>query len=217
MKNFIEFVNEEYDTRRTQRGNTGKVYEDTGKHLSNIIEPGSSILSLGAGLTHTSEALKRGLGSRHEKTEIHDMEPNPENRTTPPKYTSSDQIPSNRYHAVVCHNVVNVLPRKERDALMATAFDSVKPEGSIIIGSRPFKGDIANTKNVEPGPERGSVFVIGKNSRTYQKGFDGSELEEYAKSIADRFGHKVEVRRLPGIGKNSVHIKVLKKGKTNKK
>lgn len=217
MKNFIEFVKEEYDTRRTQRGNTGKVYEDTGKYLSNIMKPGSSILSLGAGLTHTSEALKRGLGGHHEKTEIHDMEPNPENRTTPPRYISSDQIPFNRYHAVVCHNVVNVLPRKQRDDLMATAFDSVKPGGHIIIGSRPFKGDIANTKNVEPGPERGSVFVIGKNSRTYQKGFDGSELVDYAKSIAARFGHKVEVRRLPGIGKNSIHVTLLEKGKSNRK
>lgn len=217
MKKFIQFVNEQNDTRRTQIKTTAPTYEKTGNYLRDLIGNGSKVLSLGAGLDHTSPALKRGLGSEHGKTEIHDMEPNPENRTTPPRYTSSDQIPSNAYCAVVCHNVINVLPRKERDDLMASAFDSVREGGHIVIGARKFKGDVENTKNVEPGPERGSVFVLGKNSRTYQKGFDGSELEDYSRQMANRLGHEVEIKKLPGIAASSVHIEVLKKGKPKRK
>lgn len=54
--------------------------------------------------------------------------------------------------------------------------------------------------------EGGEVF------HSYQKGFDGNELKDYAEQYAQKHNHTVSVKRLPGIASNAIHIHVIRKG-----
>lgn len=219
MKTFRQLLNEyDNDTLSTQLkgGNTG-TYRKTGAHLSGLLQPKSSILSIGSGAASNAEALSSGLGQDHGHT-IHEQEPNPGKRSTPPKYTQMDgsDIPSNSYDVAVHHNVLNVVEPHIRNAVMDTSFRTVKEGGHIIIGTRANKGDVSTIKNFEPAEEEGAKWVKktrkgGGVFHSYQKGFDGNELKEYAEKYAKDNGHTVEVKRLPGIAGNAIHIKVLKK------
>lgn len=213
MKSFKQYLAEAEtrinNTRRTQVQSTGSTYEKTGQYLKNIIPAKSKIISIGAGLDHTKHSLVRGLGKGHV---VHDHEPNPENRKTPPEYTSADQIPKNQYNVAVSHNVLNVVEPKVRDSVMKSLFDSVKSGGHIIIGVRGWTGDVKNIKNFDPGDEPRSKWVRLKNGETsYQKGFDGDELKNYVEDYAAQQGYDVTVRKLRGIANNSVHVVVNKK------
>jgi SAM-dependent methyltransferase len=203
-----EFVN---NTRRTQVSTTGGTYEKTGAFLKDKLQPNSKILSVGAGLDHTRVALSKGLGE-HTHT-IHDMEPNPEGRKTKPEYTKAEDIPKNSYHAVVSHNVINVVEPHVREHVMHSIFNSVKEGGHAVIGTRKWNGDIALNKNSDPGSEPKSMWVKKKGAVSYQKGYDGNELKDYVEDYAKRNGHTVTVKKLPNIAATSVHIQIHKKGK----
>lgn len=221
MKSFKSFIMEENETKKpdpsinTQVATTGGTYEKTGSHLAPHLQPGSKILSLGAGLDHTREALKKGLGEAHKNTEVHDMEPNPQRRKTEPEYTSSDQIPHDHYHATVSHNVLNVVEPEVRHHVVKTAFDSTKEGGHIVFGARKWKGDVDLAKNAKPGSEPKSIWVSRDKGKTqnYQKGFDGDELKSYIEERAKKEGHQVEVKKLPGIAATAVHVRIIKKAK----
>ena len=216
MKSFIQFI---YETnvnspQLTQVATTGGTYNKSGVLLRDKLPPKSRVLNFGAGLSHTGEELGKGLNGEHgEHGEHvhHDFEPYPENRKVPPDYTEASQIPRDHYHAVVCHNVLNVLEPHVREQAMRSMFDSVKDGGHIVIGARKWSGDVNTNKNFEPGEEEKSMWVKKGGATSYQKGFDGKELKDYAEDFARRNGHQVEVKRVP-LAANGVHIRVIKKG-----
>lgn len=198
------------NTRRTQVATTGGTYEKTGAYLRDIIPKDSKIISIGAGLDHTRERLRKGLGN--EKFIIHDHEPYPENRKTPPEFTSAKQIPRSAYNAVVSHNVLNVVEPKVRDQVMDSLFKSVAAGGHIIIGVRRWQGDVDTNKNYELGDEPKSMWVKKSGGElSYQKGFDGDELKDYVEDYAARRGYDVTVKKLKNIASNSVHVVVNRK------
>ena len=212
FKDFLLSEESVNNTRKTQVATTGGTYEKTGKILAGKLAPGSKIISIGAGLDHTRKALSKGLGDDHGHT-IHDMEPNPEGRKEAPEFTSAGQIPKNAYHAAVSHNVLNVVEPHVREKVMKSHFDSVKPGGHMIIGTRAYKGDVDQAKNFEPANEKGAIWVKKGKERSYQKGFDANELKDYVEDYAKRHGHEVEVKRISGVAKNAVEVHVKKKGK----
>lgn len=55
------------------------------------------------------------------------------------------------------------------------------------------------------------MWVKKGNERSYQEGFDSDELKHYVEDYAKRHGHEVEVKRLPGIAANGIHIHIKKK------
>lgn len=222
MRSFKEYLLEaeqkkKNNTRLTQVATTGGTYHKTGQYLQDKIPPNSKIISIGAGLDHTRDALHSGLGKKH-KHEIHDMEPNPEGRKKPPEYTDTSKIPHHHYNAVVSHNVLNVVEPQVRELVMHSIFNSVKVGGHAIIGTRKWTGDIALAKNYELGDEPKSMWVKKRNGEvSYQKGFDGNELKEYVEDYAARHGYDVTVKRLNGIAANSVHVTINKKPHKKKK
>jgi hypothetical protein len=213
-KTFTQFMNEQEervnDTRSTQVATTAGTYKKTGEFLKDKLAPNSKILNVGAGLDTTREGLHAGLGENSGHT-VHDMEPNPERRKVAPEYTEAHQIPHNKYHAVVCHNVLNVVEPHIREHVMNSLFNSVKEGGHIVIGTRKWSGDINQNRNFEPGHEPKSMWVKKKGSESYQKGFDGDELKRYVEDFAKRTGHQVEVTKVP-LAANGVHVRLIKKG-----
>lgn len=225
MKSFQQYINEafENDTLSTQltKGNTG-TYKKTGEYLvkNNLLQPKSSILSIGSGAIYNAQALHSSLGENHEHT-VNEQEPNPGKRpaNNQPKYSKMDgsDIPSDSHDVVLHHNVVNVVEPHIRDAVLHTSFRTVKEGGHIIIGSRGWKGDVDTVKNFEPADEDKAKWVIKKKKggevfHSYQKGFDGNELKDYAEQYAQKHNHTVSVKRLPGIASNAIHIHVIRKG-----
>lgn len=214
MLQFKTFLDEQTserinDTRRTQVATTGGTYKKTGEYLKKHLKPNSKVISIGAGLEHTKKALSAGLGEGHT---VHDHEPNPSGRKEPPEYTKAEDIPKNHYHAAVCHNVLNVVEPHVREHVMHSIFNSVKEGGHAVIGTRKWKGDIDQNKHGEPGSEPKSMWVHKKGATSYQKGFDGNELKDYAEDYAKRHGHQVEVKKLSGIAANGIHVHIKKKG-----
>ncbi len=210
MISFIQFLSEEQtnNTRKTQVATTGGTYEKTGKFLKGKLDPKSKVISIGAGLDHTKKSLMSGLGRGFV---VHDHEPNPEGRKTKPEYTDASKIPKNGYHAAVCHNVLNVVEPNTREHVMHSIFNSVKPGGHAIIGTRKWKGDIEKNKNSEPAEEKKAMWVKKGSDRSYQKGFDGDELKDYVHDYAKRNGYEVDVHKLSGIAANGVHVHIKKK------
>jgi len=212
MKSFKEFLRESQfanNTQKTQVATTGGTYEKTGAFLKDKLKPHSKIVSIGAGLDHTRDAMHRGLGHSHT---IDDMEPNPEKRKNAPEYTKSEQIPHNHYDAAVSHNVLNVVEPHVRDHVMHSIFNSVKPGGHAVIGARKWTGDVAKNKNKTLASEPKAMWVHKGTEHSYQKGFDGDELKSYVEGFAAKHGHKVKVSNLKGISANGVHVHILSKG-----
>lgn len=212
MKTFKEYLSEQSFVNRTdltQVSTTKGTYQKTGEFLKHHLEPNSKILSVGAGLDQTREGLRAGLGDDHE---IHDFEPNPGKRKAPPEFTSATDIPHDTYDAAVSHNVLNVVEPHVREQVMHSIFNPLKEGGHAVIGVRKWKGDVETAKNSIPSEhEEKAIWVQKKTGTSYQKGFDGNELADYVKDYAMRHGHDVEVKRLPGISANGVHVKLIKK------
>jgi|GEM_PF-5264572 len=215
MKSFKEYLNEQSFVNRTeltQVSTTKGTYYKTGEFLKNKLKSGSKILSVGAGLDQTREGLYDGFGKDGEY-EIHDFEPNPGKRKSKPEFTSSDDIPRNQYDATVSHNVLNVVEPNVREHVMHSIFNPLKEGGHAVIGVRKWKGDVETAKNSIPSEhEEKAIWVQKKAGASYQRGFDGNELVDYVKDYANRHGHQVEVKRLPGISANGVHVHLIKKG-----
>lgn len=195
----------------TQVATTSGSFEKSGKELSKHIPPDGKVLNYGAGLDHTTKALKSGLGE-DSKHSVHDYEPFPERRKAPPTFSKSEEVPRDHYHAIVCHNVLNVVEPHIRDHIVRHIFSSMKEGGHAHIITRKFKGDVDTAKNVRPGDEKGSVWIKKSGGDVYQKGFDGDELHHYLKSEAEKHGHQVKVSKL-GFGASGAKVEMIKKNK----
>lgn len=161
-----------------------------------------SVLDYGAGLGLGSDAMSNVIKN------VDSFEPNTDRwkGKKEPAFTSSADI-NKTYDAVVSLNVLNVVPKDIRDAIVKDIYNKLNPNGSAIISTRGWTGDVNQAKNAEKGPERKSAIIkrkeAGGTTDVYQKGFDGNELVDYVKDI---LGNNVEVKKDNSFGKSGVVI-----------
>jgi hypothetical protein len=185
---------------------TTQVATTTGSYVkaANIAKSlgAKSILDYGAGLGLGSDAMSDIVPN------VESFEPNPERwkGKKQPAFTSSADI-NKTYDAVVSLNVLNVVPKDIRDAIVKDIYNKLNEGGSAIISSRGWTGDINLAKNAEKGPEPKSAIIKRKEAGgitdVYQKGFDGNELVEY---VSDLLGDNVTVKKDNSFGKAGVVI-----------
>lgn len=157
----------------TQRPNTVGSYS---KAAALIKDMKGDILDYGAGLGLGTDVLSANLSRK-----VDSYEPNPERWKGKEQatFTASDQI-NKKYDGIVSLNVLNVVPKEIRDAIVLDIFDKLNDGGKAVISSRKWSGDIQPTKAGKPGPESKSYEI---SNGAYQKGFDGNELVEYLQDI----------------------------------
>jgi hypothetical protein len=141
-----------------------------------------SVLDYGAGLGLGSDAIRSVIGN------VESFEPNSERwqGSSPVTYTNTSDI-NKKYDSVINLNVLNVVPKDIRDAIVMDIFDKLNVGGNAIISTRKWSGDVNQAKNYVKGPEDKSVIIKrksgGKEVDVYQKGFDGNELVDYINEI----------------------------------
>ena len=181
---------------------TGSYVKAANKLKDNLVK--GDVLDYGAGLGLGTDAMSSVLEGNVDSLEV-----NPERwkGKTPVTYTDAKQI-QKKYDGVVSLNVVNVVPKKVRDFIVQDIFNKLSPGGVAVISSRGFKGDIANSKNFELGPEPKSYIIkrkkAGETIDVFQKGYDGNELVDYARDI---LGDDAEVIKDNTFGKSGILIK----------
>ena len=151
-----------------------------------------------------------GLGKGTAKIGSDDYEPFPKEGYTP-KYTDPGKIPDESYGGVVNLNVLNVVPPEIREQIVQDIARVLKPGGQAVIGTRRWKGDVANTKNFKPTGEENAI-ITGRE--TYQKGIEPAELIEYLQEI---LGDGFKVERINNIAASGAVITKLKPTKATKK
>jgi len=171
----------------TQVATTGGSYRKAVKLAEQLRPDLTSVLDYGAGLGLGSDAMRDET-----EAQVDSYEPFPERwkGETPPTYTDSADI-NQTYDAVVSLNVLNVLEPELRAQVAQDIISKLAPNGVAVIGTRKFKGDVAQAKNAEQGQEQGSLWIIRNGQRVYQKGFDGNELVEYLQTLVPE-GYTVE-------------------------
>ena len=183
---------------RTQRENTRGSYVKA----ANIIkdrEIEGDVLDYGAGLGVGTDAMTKLLGRKVDSFEINTERWKGKAK---PTYTSAKDI-DKKYDSIVSLNVVNVVPKNVRDFIVTDIFEKLNEGGTAVISSRGFKGDVANAKNFEPGPEENSYLIEVSGEKQYQKGFDGNELVDYVQAL---LGDNATVIKNNTFGKTGVVI-----------
>jgi len=179
---YEEIIN---DTIQAQQGSdTTPVTNTTGSYRKAVskaleINPNiQTILDYGAGIGYGTDAMREVS-----QKDVHSYEPSPTKwfkmRKDKPTFTKNTDI-SGKYDAVISLNVVNVLEPDLRRKVVLDIVSKLNPNGVAIIGSRKYKGTLDIIKTAIPAEEEKAVWVGGK---VYQKGYDGSELVDYLKSI----------------------------------
>jgi len=178
----------------TQRANTVASYNKVANIIADVK---GDVLDYGAGLGLGVDVLGSKLGRT-----IDSYEPNTERwqGKEKPTFTASDQI-NKKYDAVVSLNVLNVVPKDVRDAIVQDIYDKLNEGGKAVISTRKWAGDIQPTKGGKPGLESKSYKI--ESTGAYQKGFDGNELLEY---IQDRLGPSAVVEKNNTFGAIGVTI-----------
>jgi hypothetical protein len=188
----------------TQIAGTTPMYRKAIGWLMEKKPEAKSVLDYGAGLGEGADAMREVVGNR---AVVHTMEPNTKKwgGKIPPTYTDDSQI-SGKYDLITNTNVLNVLPRDVRDGVVRDIGDKLAPGGHALITTRGWTGDVAATKNFEPGEEPRSIYVQKKGKdgqiRVFHKGFDPNELRDYAQQV---LGQGFKVERAP-FGKAGVLI-----------
>jgi hypothetical protein len=160
------------------------------------------VLDYGAGLGLGSDAMSKILGR-----DIETLEGNNEKWRSkkPTTYKSSVDI-NKKFDSIVSLNVLNVVEKATRDAIVFDIFDKLNDNGKAFISTRGWEGDVKNTKNGTPGLEKNSFYVNKKSGLTYQKGFDSDELVDY---VQDILGPNAIVQKNNNFGKVGVVITKL--------
>ena len=199
------------DNALSKSSGTTQVATTTGSYVKaanivNDLDIEGEVLDYGAGLGLGTDAMSEVLG-----TEVDSYELNPERwkGKKPVTYTKASDI-NKQYDAIVSLNVLNVVPKDVRDFIVEDIYENLKPGGVAVISSRGFKGDIANAKNFEKGPEDKSYIIKRKKGGevvdVYQKGFDGNELVEY---VQDLLGDKVNVYKKNTFGNRGIIVEKI--------
>ena len=177
----------------TQVATTAGSYRTAFDALQKVKPDIKNVLDYGAGLGLGADAIREKTSAQVDTLEV-----NPERwkSDTAPTYTSSDAVRT-KYDAVINLNVLNVVPRNIRDAIVKNIGDTLNPGGVAAIGVRGWEGDIAKTKNFEPAGEEKAIYVIKQGARVFQKGFSQTELVDYLQGV---LGSEFQVKKLPGIG-----------------
>lgn len=164
--------------QRTQRANTLPTYQKALDVLG--VSEGDEVLDYGAGLGLGADAAAlRGA-------KVSTFEPLPQGEFKP-TYTSPDEVPSESANKILNMNVLNVLPREERDKAVLTIGKALKPGGSAIINVRP-ESDIKAAKTAVRADDEGGFIMGTGKERTYQKGFTQKELRQYLQeTLGDDF------------------------------
>ena len=157
-----------------------------------------SILDYGAGLGLGTQMMKEVTGNK-----VDSFEPYPVNWQSafPVTYTDSSSI-KKKYDIIVSLNVLNVLPKDMRDAVVKNIYKNLKKGGTAFISTRKWTGDVNSAKSFEKGPEYKSIIVLTRGQRVFQKGFDGNELVDY---IYEVLGNSVDVVK-SNFGANSIML-----------
>lgn len=231
----VKLVKEQYKglTKQghpTQVSNTIASYA---KMLAEILkyakDKSVEIADVGAGF-----GMFKNLANRLGFKNITSIEPNAELFDPDYKYTSD--VPSNTYDFIVCNQVLNVLDKHIRDAVVEDIGRMLKPNGRAYISTRGNdvlgastgfnpnnKKDLNKLLKDFPeysrndgviNPETMAIYIpkfdskSQKNILQYQKGFTSQELKNYVSEILDG---NYEINILNGIGKASIEI--IKEGK----
>jgi len=149
---------------KTQISGTLPTYKKAGDILNESAPQGRS-LDFGAGL---------GLGASEIGYET--FEPYAGGKWTP-EFSNPQDIPSDTYSRVTNLNVLNVVPKQARDAIVKDIGRVLKPEGQAIITTRG--ADVMRAAGKD-GPEAMSKVT---SRGTYQKGFTKGELVDYLQNI----------------------------------
>ena len=185
-KEIDDFMSKSQKVRSEKSSGTTQVATTTGSYVkaANLIKDiQGSVLDYGAGLGLGTDAMSNTLGRK-----VDSYEPNPERWQGKEEatYTGSDQI-NKKYDGIVSLNVLNVVPKDIRDAIVGDIFDKLNVGGKAVISTRKWSGDVNAAKNAVPGAEEKSLIITrrqdGKDVEVFQKGFDGNELVDYVQSL----------------------------------
>ncbi len=160
------------------------------------------VLDYGAGLGLGSDVMSKILGRDIETLEGNNKKWKSKKPTT---YRSSVDI-NKKFDSIVSLNVLNVVEKATRDAIVFDIFDKLNDNGKAFISTRGWEGDVKKTKNGTPGLEKNSFYVNKKSGLTYQKGFDSDELVDY---VQDILGPNAIVQKNNNFGKVGVVITKL--------
>lgn len=186
FKKIDETINKSQKVRSEKSSGTTQVATTTGSYVkaANLIKDiQGDVLDYGAGLGLGTDAMSNTLGRK-----VDSYEPNPERWQGKEEatYTASDQI-GKKYDGVVSLNVLNVVPKDIRDAIVADIFDKLNVGGKAVISTRKWSGDVNGAKNAIPGTEEKSLIITrrqdGRDVEVFQKGFDGNELVDYVQGL----------------------------------
>lgn len=194
-------------TQTTQRANTVGSYEKAANLIATTYNlPPLKVLDYGAGLGKGTEVLSEVF------PEVDSFEPYPQEGFTP-TFNQTDLLRwgsealrgqlKPQYDAIVCLNVLNVLNDYDRAMTVIKILLMLNEHGMAVIGTRAWKNDIELSKT-------GQHDIVKKEvtwaNGLIQKGFDGDELLELVKKMADGLGGGFHVERVRGIAKNCVKI-----------
>ena len=194
-------------TQTTQRANTVGSYEKAANLIATTYNlPPLKVLDYGAGLGKGTEILSEVF------PEVDSFEPYPQEGFTP-TFNQTDLLRwgsealrgqlKPQYDAIVCLNVLNVLNDYDRAMTVIKILLMLNEHGMAVIGTRAWKNDIELSKT-------GQHDIVKKEvtwaNGLIQKGFDGDELLELVKKMADGLGGGFHVERVRGIAKNCVKI-----------
>ena len=178
---------------RTQRPNTVPTYQKALDLLE--VGEGDEVLDYGAGLGLGADAASlRGA-------KVATFEPFPQGEFKP-TYTAPDEVPEASADKILNMNVLNVLPREERDKAVLTIGKALKPGGSAVINVRPA-GDVKAAKTAVPADDEGGFIVGAGKEKTYQKGFTQKELKKY---LEETLGTGFMVEDVKGLTGPTVRI-----------
>jgi len=205
-KKIDETINKSQKVRSEESSGTTQVATTIGsyKKAANLIKNiQGDVLDYGAGLGLGTDAMSNTLGRK-----VDSYEPNPERWKGKEEatYTASDQI-NKKYDGIVSLNVLNVVPKDIRDAIVTDIFEKLNVDGKAVISTRKWSGDVNGAKNAIPGAEEKSLIITrkqkGENVEVFQKGFDGNELVDYVQSL---LGDKANVTKDNSFGAAGVII-----------
>lgn len=209
----IEAIEYQKGSSTTQIAGTAGSYQKVGlllKPLFPATKKKLRALDYGAGLGLGSVVLQSSLGPNFV---VDSYEPASERSRGAVTFNSSDQL-AGPYDVIVCLNVLNVLERRIRTAVVKDILELLGPKGIAFIGARKWSGDVngVSPETMTLGDEDKSIWILKKTKtgavKVFQKGFDGTELIEYVTSIA---GKGYDIRRVAGIAGNSILIMKEKK------
>jgi len=193
----------------TQRANTISSYKKVAEKISKDIGDVKKIYDYGAGLGLGVDVMREKFGD----IQIDSFEPNVENwkGKEKPTFVENEKLNKTRnYDAIISLNVLNVVPKEQRDAILTDIFMRLRRDGGkAYVSARGFKGDVDQAKSFELGPEEKSYIVNTKGEEVFQKGFDGDELLNYVRDFYKKFdktGEFIKVQKDDTIGKKGVVI-----------